>query len=155
MWRIYNSNLDPHGIPSQKIQIWAVSRHTCSAQLFKGFKGSEVWSRSCIRLLCNMLGQRQERKSILLFLFGFFVFFCFCFYGNPFTYADQILLESRAVKDIKKACFFNMEINLPPKIYMLCPMKYAWWMYRNLCWILHFAAEFDACVNKVFCPHLF
>jgi hypothetical protein len=24
-------------------------------------------------------------------------------------------------------------------------------MYRNLWWILHFAAEFDACVNKFSC----
>jgi hypothetical protein len=38
-WRIYNSNPDPHGIPSQKIQIGAASWHTCSKQLFKGFKG--------------------------------------------------------------------------------------------------------------------
>jgi hypothetical protein len=30
------------------------------------------------------------------------------------------LLESIAVKDIKKACF-NVEINLPPKTFMLFP----------------------------------
>jgi hypothetical protein len=26
-----------------------------------------------------------------------------------------------------------------------------WWMYRNIWWILHFAAVFGACVNKLSC----
>jgi hypothetical protein len=34
----------------------------------------------------------------------------------------------------------------PQKIFILCPMKYVWFW-----WILHFAAEFDACVNKFSC----
>jgi hypothetical protein len=49
-----------------------------------------------------------------------------------------------------KTCF-NMEMNLPKTNFMLCPTKCVWWMFRNLRWMLHFAAEFDACVNKYSC----
>jgi hypothetical protein len=98
-----------------------------------------TWSTSCIRQLCNMLGQRQRTVINLVILVFFFLF-----WDRNHIIANLILLESRAVQDIK-ACF-KME-----KIFMLCLMKYVWWMFRNLWWILYFAAEFDACVNKFSC----
>jgi hypothetical protein len=55
-----------------------------------------------------MLGQRQKKLFLVL---GCCFLFCFNFEINITV---LILLESRAVKDIKKACF-NMEINLRPK----------------------------------------
>jgi hypothetical protein len=56
-----------------------------------------------------MLGQRQ-RTVINLVIPWFFLFFLILDRNHIIT--NPILLESRSVKNIKKACF-NMEMKLP------------------------------------------
>jgi hypothetical protein len=94
-------------------------------------------------IYCNMLGQRK--RTVINLVIPSFLSFVFKFWDRNHIIANLILLESRAVKDINKACF-KMEINLPQK-----SSRFVLWSTCDLWWILHFAAEFDACVNKFSC----